>query len=381
MKLQPSLSIELDFFAREEILVIFGDPQFSFLSMLTRAGPSASLSIWTSCRLAACVRGQSLPFSTHLSFIDNQKPVSFRVRFASSSSSSTRWKSRQTQDSYTREARVAGLKSRAAFKLLEIDAKHRLFAQGDTVVDLGFAPGSWSQVAVHRVKPGGRVVGIDVIPAQPPKGVNALQGNFLSPEVREQMRRFVSESGRGRVRDANQASLAAASATEEEKRESEGVTAEELEERNRGIVEIERLASEQEHDNGSRETGRDEKEEDEKRDRDQAQGRVVNVVLSDMSAPWPLITSSWVRSVSNPYLRMMNTSGMPFRDHAGSMVSLSLFFLPSSSVFGFIHFYCLFIRSFTSGSLHGRFGFLLRNPGPGRTLPLQVLCRSRRSTA
>ena len=53
---------------------------------------------------------------------------------------------------------------------------------------------------------------------------------------------------------------------------------------------------------------------------DRLEGRVVNVVLSDMSEPWPQTTSTWIKSVSNPYRRMMNTSGMPFRDHAGSMV-------------------------------------------------------------
>lgn len=56
---------------------------------------------------------------------------------------------------------------------------------------------------------------------------------------------------------------------------------------------------------------------------DVAAGRVVDVVLSDMSAPWEQTNSLWVRSVSNPWNRMMNTSGMPFRDHAGSMVSAS----------------------------------------------------------
>jgi 23S rRNA U2552 (ribose-2'-O)-methylase RlmE/FtsJ len=50
-------------------------------------------------------------------------------------------------------------------------------------------------------------------------------------------------------------------------------------------------------------------------------GRVVDVVLSDMSAPWPLVNSTWIKSINTPYLRMMNTSGIAFRDHAGSMVS------------------------------------------------------------
>ena len=69
-----------------------------------------------------------------------------RRRFASSK----RWVERQSKDRFAREARVQGLKSRAAFKLLQINDKYRLFRPGQTVVDLGYAPGSWSQVWEKR---------------------------------------------------------------------------------------------------------------------------------------------------------------------------------------------------------------------------------------
>src|SRR5579871_5002581 len=72
------------------------------------------------------------------------------------SSSSTRWRARQSRDRFAKEAKVQGLKSRAAFKLLEIDSKYRIFSSGQTVIDLGYAPGSWSQVAVTKTGPGGR---------------------------------------------------------------------------------------------------------------------------------------------------------------------------------------------------------------------------------
>lgn len=125
------------------------------------------------------------------------------------SSSSTRWKQRQGSDAFARSARVQGLKSRAAFKLLELDTRHRIFQPGQTVVDLGYAPGSWSQVALERTRarPGsggskrgrdGLVVGIDIIPAQPPRGVSTIQGNFLSPGVRDMVKRFVMEAHRRR---------------------------------------------------------------------------------------------------------------------------------------------------------------------------------------
>ena len=232
---------------------------------------------------------------------------------AASTSSSTRWKARQSQDSFAREAKTAGLKSRAAFKLLEINDKHRLFKRGDTVVDLGYAPGSWSQVAISKTQPGGRVVGIDVIPAQPPRGVSTIQGNFLSEEVREEVRRFVQDPARGRARTRSQLSRS------EDDGASTGLTEDELEQDGRGIIDRERKLDEEAAyealDQDRREiVGLSQRE------LDTAEGRVVNVVLSDMSEPWPLVASTWIKSVSNPYHRMMNTSGMAFRDHAGSMV-------------------------------------------------------------
>lgn len=221
-----------------------------------------------------------------------------------SGSSSTRWKARQGKDVFAREAKVAGLKSRAAFKLLEINERYHLFRKGDTVVDLGFAPGSWSQVAVNRTSPGGRVVGIDIIPAQPPRGVNGLQGNFLSAEIREEVRKFVSDPDRGRVRRKN--------ITEE------GVTEDELTSANQSLLELEKHAAEEKQLKEIPREGMTQKQ------LDLAEGRVVQVVLSDMSEPWPLVTSTWVRSVSNPYNRLMNTSGIITRDHGGSMVRPSL---------------------------------------------------------
>ncbi|KAF2211238.1 hypothetical protein CERZMDRAFT_43468 [Cercospora zeae-maydis SCOH1-5] len=242
----------------------------------TRCGRTGLLLRWTNPRQRAVGSAEHQQNQISIPLIHNR---------LASSSSSTRWKSRQGRDSYAREAKVAGLKSRAAFKLLEINEKHRIFRKGDTVVDLGFAPGSWSQVAVNRTSPGGRVVGIDIIPAQPPRGANALQGNFLSAEIREEVRKFVSDPDRGRVRSRT--------IVEDE------VTEEDLQESHRGL-EIP-------------------KDDMNQKQLDLTEGRVVNVVLSDMSEPWPLVTSSWIRSVSNPYLRLMNTSGIAARDHGGSM--------------------------------------------------------------
>ncbi|THW08745.1 FtsJ-domain-containing protein [Aureobasidium pullulans] len=155
-----------------------------------------------------------------------------RTCIAHASSSSTRWKTRQTKDHFAREAKVAGLKSRAAFKLLELDSKHHIFRKGGTVVDLGYAPGSWSQVAVSRTSPGGRVLGIDIIPAQPPRGASSIQGNFLSPEVQAEVRRYVRDPALGRAR----ARVTMSKKGETEAEEEDGATEEEVESEGCGVL-------------------------------------------------------------------------------------------------------------------------------------------------
>ncbi len=92
--------------------------------------------------------------------------------------SSKQWLRRHVTDPYVRKAKAQGYRSRAAYKLLEIDAQEKLLRPGMTVLDLGAAPGGWSQVAAERVKPGGRVVAIDLLPIAPISGVTVLQGDF-----------------------------------------------------------------------------------------------------------------------------------------------------------------------------------------------------------
>lgn len=92
--------------------------------------------------------------------------------------SSKQWLRRHLADPYVREAKKQGYRSRAAFKLLQLDQKERLFRPGMLVVDLGAAPGGWSQVAAARVSPGGRVVAIDLLPIAPISGVTVLGGDF-----------------------------------------------------------------------------------------------------------------------------------------------------------------------------------------------------------
>lgn len=92
--------------------------------------------------------------------------------------SSKPWLRRHVTDPYVRKAREKGYRSRAAFKLLEIDAKEKLLRPGITVIDLGAAPGGWSQVAAQKVRPGGRVVAIDLLDVAPIPGVELQKGDF-----------------------------------------------------------------------------------------------------------------------------------------------------------------------------------------------------------
>ena len=96
--------------------------------------------------------------------------------------SSTLWLKRQLNDPYVAAAKREGYRSRAAYKLAEIDAKYRFLKPGGVVVDLGAAPGGWSQVAAARVKAGegaGIVVAIDITPMDPIPGVAVLQADFM----------------------------------------------------------------------------------------------------------------------------------------------------------------------------------------------------------
>ncbi len=101
--------------------------------------------------------------------------------------SSKAWKSRQQNDPYVKRAREQGYRARAAYKLLELDEKDHLFKGVKRVVDLGAAPGSWSQVARKRLGPSGTVISLDLLPMEPIDGVVFLQGDFRDDEVLAQL--------------------------------------------------------------------------------------------------------------------------------------------------------------------------------------------------
>lgn len=93
--------------------------------------------------------------------------------------SSARWLERQLNDPYVKRAQAEGWRARAAYKLLELDERFGLLAGAERVVDLGAAPGSWSQVVLKR-RPRAAVVGIDLLEVEPMAGLQFLQGDFLA---------------------------------------------------------------------------------------------------------------------------------------------------------------------------------------------------------
>ncbi|KAK9457527.1 FtsJ-like methyltransferase-domain-containing protein [Dipodascopsis uninucleata] len=241
------------------------------------------------------------------------------IRWASSASS-RRWNQRQKNDFYYKDSKAKGLRSRAAYKLLELDFHNKIFKEGQTVVDLGFAPGSWTQVAVDRTYPSGRVIGVDLLPCAPPRGASAIQGDFLNNSVQELLKQYLADDRAGTVGERYHSS-------------EYGSVVEEV-----GYIDLERTLQNEDSkvesailsqydgsdsvslvSDTSEETVVKKSRKTKELDTSYS-SHLVDVILSDMSAPWvnkPFIF--WSRTLSEPYFRMMNTSGNSFRDHAKSM--------------------------------------------------------------
>ena len=163
------------------------------------------------------------------------------------------------------------------------------------------------KVAVDRTSPHGLVVGIDVIPARPPTGVSTIQGNFLSAAVQDEVMKFLRASRqikRERQLPSSEADHGMSTGNELDT----GVRSYLEQEKQSGVLAPESLPDGVESTPNGKDTGYVIEE------------YLVDVVLSDMSAPWDQTEGFWKRSLSDPYHRMMNTSGINIRDHAGSMV-------------------------------------------------------------
>ncbi|KAF8425665.1 FtsJ-like methyltransferase-domain-containing protein [Tirmania nivea] len=234
-------------------------PSSAFIARLSPAAPG----ICTSCLLASV------------------SPIPAGARaYASDSASSKRWVARQVADPYTRAAKTEQLRSRAGFKLMQLNHTHKFLKPGMTVVDLGYAPGAWTEVAIQYTKPNSRVIGVDILPSVPPPGASTFQGNFLCEKVQHSLKLFLASAGRGR----SQKHFMDGHGYLEAEREEEGGRA--------GLHGI----------------------------RDDNVGKnTVDVVLSDMCEPWPLKVGQWVNGIKQPYVRLMNVSGLKTRDHVHSI--------------------------------------------------------------
>ena len=130
------------------------------------------------------------------------------------------WMSEHVSDPFVKRAQLEGFRSRAVYKLLEIDEKHRMFRPGMTVVDLGAAPGGWSQVAADRVGGAGRVIALDRLEMEPIAGVTFLQEDFEEASGLDALLAALPDAGAdlvlsdmapnlSGVRDADQARMSA----------------------------------------------------------------------------------------------------------------------------------------------------------------------------
>ena len=122
----------------------------------------------------------------------SKRPLKVRVKTGKTRSHSSKlWLERQLNDPYVERAKREGYRSRAAYKLIEIDAKHHILKPGARVVDLGAAPGGWSQVAARRVGDGGRVVAIDVLEMGAIPGVEFMQLDFHDATAPDRLKALI----------------------------------------------------------------------------------------------------------------------------------------------------------------------------------------------
>lgn len=111
------------------------------------------------------------------------------------SKSSKGWLKEHFDDAYVKKSREQGYRSRASFKLLEIQDRDQLLKPGMSVIDLGAAPGGWTQVAAELVEPGGRVIASDILPMDAIAGVQFIQGDFTESAVYEQLLAAIGDAG------------------------------------------------------------------------------------------------------------------------------------------------------------------------------------------
>lgn len=211
--------------------------------------------------------------------------------------SKQKWLKRRQNDHFTREAKIQNLRSRAAFKLKEIDDKYNLFQcdKIQNILDLGFAPGSWSEVARQRCHPRSMILGVDILPCQPPEGVSSIQANILSKRTQDLIKLYFIKHSRLEkiLNDVHNIHKDHGYLNPDEP--------------------VNIVDSEFEHELNDEEEYREVFSPDVD-DKQQPQ-QPVDVILSDMYVPFPRLTGFTNNLTNLPYYRLMNTSGVAIRDH------------------------------------------------------------------
>ena len=105
------------------------------------------------------------------------------------------WANRQNRDVFVRQARTQGFRARSVFKLEQIDSKYHLIKPDTRIVDLGCAPGSWSQYAASRISSANRIVGVDLLPMEKLEKVQFIQGDFTDPVIQHKISQYFPDSG------------------------------------------------------------------------------------------------------------------------------------------------------------------------------------------
>ncbi len=117
------------------------------------------------------------------------------------SKSSKGWLKEHFDDEYVRRSQQDGYRSRAIYKLIEIDKKDRLVKPGMTIIDLGAAPGGWSEYCVKKLGKNGTMIALDILPMEPIDGVRIIQGDFREDAVFEELMAVMNASGESRLAD------------------------------------------------------------------------------------------------------------------------------------------------------------------------------------
>ena len=225
----------------------------------------------------------SLRYNINVSSIVSRSNILLYNTYRYNSNSQSRWLQRNSNDIYTREAKLKNFRSRAAFKLMELDDKFNLFnnkLQKQNILDLGFAPGSWSQVARSRTNSKSIIMGIDILPCKPIEGVHALQANILSKKTHDMIRLFFNEKFNLNEDDNLDQKL--------------------------GYLDKSYMDTTTKLNEST----------------DSMKHYPIDLIISDMYVPYPkdFENSNITSNLTNmPYFRLMNTSGVAIRDHLQSV--------------------------------------------------------------